>query len=62
MCILLHNNRIGISGNIIGFIMFSPNIGTKFREPFHPNHVIPRLGIVWCLIIRDSTGVFLLLQ
>ena len=26
--------------------MFCPNTGTKFREPYHLNHVIPRLGIV----------------
>ena len=24
--------------------MLCPNIGTKFREPYHSNHVIPRLG------------------
>ena len=23
--------------------MFCPNTGTKFREPYHLNHVIPRL-------------------
>ena len=25
--------------------MFCPNIGTEFREPYHLNHVIPRLEI-----------------
>ena len=46
MCILLHNNRVGISGNIIYFFyMFCPNTGTKFREPYHSNHVIPRLDL-----------------
>ena len=25
--------------------MFCPNTGTKFREPYHSNHVIPRLDI-----------------
>ena len=58
----MHNNRVGISGNIVDFIMFSSNTDTKFREPYHSNHMIPRLGIVWCLIIQDSTGVFLLPQ
>ena len=24
--------------------MFCPNTGTKFREPYHSNHVIPRLA------------------
>ena len=42
MCILLHNNRVGISGNII--YLFCPNTDTKFREPYHLNHVIPRLA------------------
>ena len=42
MCILLHNNRVGISGNITLFsYMFCPNTGKKFREPYHSNHVIP---------------------
>ena len=42
MCILLHNNRVGISGIIIHFYMFCPNTSMKFREPYHSNHVIPR--------------------
>ena len=25
--------------------MFCPNTGTKFREPYHLNHVIPRPGM-----------------
>ena len=43
MCILFHNNRVSISGNIIYFRMFCLNTGTKFREPYHLNHMIPRL-------------------
>ena len=50
MCILLHNNRVDISGNIIYFFyMFCPNTGTKFREPYHLNHVIPRLEIAYAM-------------
>ena len=30
--------------------MFCQNTGTKFREPFHLNHVIPRLGLVHMLL------------
>ena len=39
MCILLHNYQVDTGGNL-----FYPNTGTKFREPYHSNHVIPRLG------------------
>ena len=39
--VLLHNYRVGISGNIN---YFCSNTGTKFREPYHSNHLIPRLG------------------
>ena len=46
MCIFLHNNRVSISGNMIYFLTcFCPNTGTKFREPYHSNHVIPRLEV-----------------
>ena len=30
--------------------MFCPNTDTKFREPYHLNHVIPRLDIIKLLI------------
>ena len=45
MCMLLHNNQVGTSGNIIYFLiyMFCPNTGTNFHEPYPSNHVIPHL-------------------
>ena len=51
MCILLHNNRVGISGNRIYFL----NTSTKFPEPYYSNHVIPRLDIGKniCAAMRD---------
>ena len=55
MCILLHNKRVGISGNIILFsYMFCPNTGTKFREHYHLNHVIPRLAYDLTIFLSDS--------
>ena len=30
--------------------MFCPNTGTKFREPYHLNHVIPRLDIRYQMV------------
>ena len=38
---LLHN-RVGISGNIIYFLIGLS--GMIFREPYHSNHVIPSLA------------------
>ena len=35
-------NRLGIKKSVISFVyLFCPNTGTKFREPYHSNHVIP---------------------
>ena len=34
--------------------MFCPNTGTKFHEPYHLNHVIPRLGSVYRHPINKS--------
>ena len=45
MCILLHNNRVGISGNIFFLTCFFLNTSTKFREHYHLNHLIPRLEL-----------------
>ena len=43
MCALFYENRLGIKKSVIGFVyLFCPNTGTKFREPYHLNHVIPR--------------------
>ena len=41
MCILLHNNRVGISGNIIYFLTCFVQITARNSV----NHVIPRLDI-----------------
>ena len=42
MCALFYENRLGIKKIVISFVyVFCPNIGTKFREPYHSNHVIP---------------------
>ena len=43
MCIILHNDQVGISGNILYFLTFCLNTSTKFREPYRSNHVIPHL-------------------
>ena len=46
MCILLHSNQVCIRWkyNLFSY-MFCPNTDTRFREPYHLNHVIPRLDI-----------------
>ena len=41
--------------------LFCPNTGTKFREPYHPNHVIPHRGLIKSSVyiinqIRDLTN------
>ena len=42
MCALFYENRLGIKKIVISFVyLFCPNTGTKFREPYHSNHVIP---------------------
>ena len=42
MCALFYQNWLGIKKSVISFVyLFCPNIGTKFREPYHLNHVIP---------------------
>ena len=42
MCALFYENRLGIKKIVISFVyVFCPNTGTKFREPYHSNHVIP---------------------
>ena len=42
MCALFYENRSGIKKSVINFVyLFCPNTGTKFREPYHFNHVIP---------------------
>ena len=39
---MFYENRLGIKKIVISFVyVFCPNIGTKFREPYHSNHVIP---------------------
>ena len=39
---MFYENRLGIKKSVISFVYsFCPNTGTKFREPYHSNHVIP---------------------
>ena len=39
---MFYENRLGIKKSVIRFVyLFCPNTGTKFREPYHLNHVIP---------------------
>ena len=33
--------------------MFCPNTGTKFREAYHSNHVIPRFDVINIKIIQS---------
>ena len=40
--IALYSSRYKWKYNLLSY-MFGPNIGTKFREPYHSNHVISRL-------------------
>ena len=48
MCVLFYENRLGIKKSVISFVyLFCPNTGTKFREPYHSNHVIPRRVLCW---------------
>ena len=44
---LFYENRSGIKKSVINFVFFFlPNTGTKFREPYRFNHVIPhRVGL-----------------
>ena len=49
MCALFYENRLGIKKSVISFVfLFCPNTGTKFREPYYSNHVIPHREIVSC--------------
>ena len=42
---MFYENRLGIKKSVISFVyLFCPNTGTKFREPYHSNHVIPHRG------------------
>ena len=42
ICALFYENRLCIKKGVISSgYLFCPNIGTKFREPYHSNHVIP---------------------
>ena len=57
MCILLYNNRVCISGKYDLFsYMFCPNTVSKFREPHHSNHVIPRLVCFISVCDEYSSG------
>ena len=39
---LFYENRLGIKKSVISFVyLCCPNTGTKFRAPYHSNHVIP---------------------
>ena len=39
---MFFENRLGIKKSVKSFVyLFCPNTGTKFREPYHSNHVIP---------------------
>ena len=39
---MFYENQLGIKKSVVSlFMCFCPNIGTKFREPYHSNHVIP---------------------
>ena len=45
MCALFYENWLGIKKSVKKFAyLFCPNTGTKFREPYHSNHVIPHRG------------------
>ena len=65
MCALFYENRLGIKKIVISFVyLFCPNTGTKFREPYHSNHVIPHRDIYHgmtqrCLIffLESSTAL-----
>ena len=42
ICALFYENLLGIKKGVISSgYLFCPNIGTKFRELYHSNHVIP---------------------
>ena len=46
MCALFYKNRLGIKKKCDKIVyLFCPNTGTKFREPYHSNHVIPHRDI-----------------
>ena len=48
MCALFYEYRLGIKKRVISFVyLFCPNTGTKFREPYHSNHVIPHRDTGW---------------
>ena len=52
MCALFHENRSGIKKSVISFVyLFCPNTGTKFREPYRSNHVIPHRVSCFSLLI-----------
>ena len=36
--------------------MFCPNTGTKFREPYHSNHVIPRLAVYSGMKLKSAAN------
>ena len=47
MYALFYENRLGIKKSMIRFVyLCCPNTGTKFREPYHSNHVIPHRAYV----------------
>ena len=38
---MFYENRLGIKKSVMFVYLFCPNTGTKFREPYLSNHVIP---------------------
>ena len=64
---MFYENRLGIKKSLIHLFTFVMNTGTKFREPYHSNHVIPHREfpqdcqygeIVWmCMLFRVTDGL-----
>ena len=58
MCTLFYENRMGIKKKKDKFAyLFCSNTGTKFREPYHSNHVIPHRGLP-CLVDLKGNAHF----
>ena len=65
MCALTYENWLGIKCDNFVYL-FCPNTGMKFREPNHPNHMIPHRVYIAEGCSRNSSmggceGTFLLM-
>ena len=51
---MFYENRLVIKKCVISLFTFCPNTGTKFRAPYHSNHVIPTVYVLSTEQMKES--------